>query len=99
MNREKIFRELYKNDTSRDKYLGSIPVDIRSAFFDNQFVNNLCMERDMLIRMVFGEYADAIEWFLYEWRPGMEVGHDTVVMKIYSIDEYIEYMKINEGFE
>lgn len=99
MNKELIFRELYKNQLKRDEYFDKLPRDINMFVIDNQFTNNVLQERDMLIRLIFGEHADAVEWFLYEWKPGAEVGFDTVVVKINNIDEYIEYMKNNEGFE
>lgn len=94
-SKEKIFRELYANLLKRDEYFDTIPRDINMAFVENQYVDNLLRERDMLIRLIFGEHSDAIEWFLYEWRPGFEVDG----VKINNIDEYIDYMKKYEGFE
>lgn len=94
-SKEKIFRELYANLLKRDKYFDTIPQDICMAFIENRYVDNLLHERDMLIRLIFGDQSDAIEWFLYEWRPGFEVDG----VKINNIDEYIDYMKKCEGFE
>lgn len=94
-SKEKIFRELYANLLKRDEYFDTIPQDINMAFIENQYVDNLLHERDMLIRLIFGEHSDAIEWFLYEWRPGFEVDG----VKINNIDEYIDYMKKCEWFE
>ena len=94
-SKEKIFRELYANLLKRDEYFDTIPQDINMAFVDNRYVDNLLHERDMLIRLIFGDQSEAIEWFLYEWRPGFEVDG----VKINNIDEYIDYMKKCEGFE
>lgn len=99
MNKEQIFRELCYNDQVRDGYISQIPVDIRMSFVDNLYTNNLLQERDMLLKFIFGEHIEAIEWFLYEWKPGMEVGYDGVMTKIWNIDEYIEFMKKNEDFK
>lgn len=99
MNKSKIFRKIYENEQKRDKYLMSIPADIRMSVVDNAYTNSVQEERDMLLRLIFEEYTFAIEWFLYEWTPGAEVGFDTDMVKINSIDEYIDYMKNNEGFE
>lgn len=99
MNKSEIFREIYKNQLRRDEYLMTIPLDIRMSYIDNGYMNNLLREHEMLIEVVFGEHTVAIEWFLYEWTPGAEVGFDTVVVKINNIDEYIDYLKNNEGFK
>lgn len=98
MSKEQLFREVYKNSLIRDEYFKKLPADICMAFIDNEYVNNVTQERDMMLRLLFDEHAEAIEWFLYEWRPGSEVGFDTVVTKINNIDEYIDFMKNNEGF-
>lgn len=100
MNKERIFRELVKNEQERSDYFDTIPNDICMAFTYNKYVDNLLQERDMLIRLIFGEHSEAIEWFLYEWRPGFEIGlAGQTPTPINSIDEYIDYMKKNEGFE
>jgi len=94
MNKAQIFRELYANVLARDGYLERCPADIRTCVFDNEYANNLQLERDMLIKTVFGEHTEAVEWFLYEWRPGVKVGD----VAINSIDEYIAYMVEHKGF-
>lgn len=99
MNKEELFRKLVKNNEEREAYFESLPRDICMAFIDNGYCNNLLHERDMLIDNVFGEHAAAISWFLYEWKPGYDVGINGRMFKIYNIDEYILYMKLNEGFE
>lgn len=98
MNKEQVFRQLVENEANRDKYFGKIPSDIQPFVIDNEYTNNLLHERDMLIRLIFGEYSEAIEWFLYEWRPGFEVRLGDKSKKINDIDEYIEWMKENESF-
>ena len=99
MNKEKIFRELYSNMVKRDEYFDRLPSDINVAFIDNEYVNNLSMERDMLLKIIFGEHTEAVEWFLYEWKPGFEVGCLGVCVPIHNIDDYINYMKEYEGFD
>ena len=100
MNKERIFRQLYANEQTRDAYLEKVPKDLYDVVIFNGYVDNLLHERDMLIRLIFDEHATAIEWFLYEWKPGFEVGVDGMTpVPINSIDEYIEYMKNNEGFK
>lgn len=99
MNKEKIFRELYRQTLVRDEWFDKLPTDICAAFFDNVYTNSLSEECDMLIKIVFGEHTEAIQWFLWEWKPGFEVGCDGVTAVINNIDEYIDWLKKHEGFE
>ena len=96
MNREQLFRKLYELKQARFAYLDTVPRDIQSALFDNEFVNTLDTTIQILIEKVFGE-SYGIEWFLYEWKPGMEVGiFGEPLTPIYTIDEYILWVKANE---
>lgn len=103
VNKEQIFRELVKNESIREEYFDRLPQDICMAFIDNEYVNNLLHERDMLIRLIFGEHSDSIEWFLYEWNPDScreyDVEYQGKRAKIKNIDEYISWMKENEDFK
>ena len=55
--------------------------------------------KDKLMKVAFGEHYQSVEWFLYEWKPGFEVGIDGVETVINNIDDYIAWLKLNEGFE
>lgn len=99
MHKEQIFRDMYSNMQKRDAYFDKLPADINMAFIDNYYVNNLLFERDILIDAVFGEHAEAVSWFFYEWKPGMKVYADMAEAEINSIDEYIDWMKRYEGFQ
>ena len=98
MNREQLFRKLYELKQQRHAYLDTIPQDIQSAFFDNAYVSTLDTTIEILLEKVFGEVY-GIEWFLYEWKPGMEVGiTGEPLTPIYTIDDYILWVKVNEGW-
>lgn len=99
MNKIKLFKHLYANMQKRDAYFYRIPSDINAAFFDNEYVNSIDEDRSMMLRYIFGDHTEAIEWFLYEWQPGYEVGCDGVTKKIMDIDQYIEWMQQMEGFD
>lgn len=98
MNKERLFRELVDQSNTRDKYLESVPSDLFNSVIDNAYVNSITEERDMMLKMIFGEHAEAVEWFLYEWQPGYEVSCNGVTIAIHSIDAYIHWMQENEGF-
>ena len=98
VNKEAIFREIYKNHLERQDYLDKLPKDVDIFVVDNEYASNMYMERTMLIRLIFGDFSPSIEWFLDEWIEGFEVGVNGVFTEIYSIDEYIDWLKLNEGF-
>ena len=99
MNKIKLFKHLYTNMQKRDAYLDTIPPDLNSAFFDNTYVNLLDEDNSIMAHMIFGEHIESIMWFLYEWKPGYEVGCDGVTEKIMDIDQYIDWMQRMEGFD
>lgn len=98
MTKEEIFRKLYDSYLKRETYLDNVPFDLHYAVFDNEYVNLLDADKNILLEAVFGEHKRSIDWFLYEWRPGYEVGINGVNVKIANIDQYIDWMKVNEGF-
>lgn len=98
MSKEQIFRQLYDNQVKRDAYIDSVPSDLSAFVYDNEYVNSLDADRSVLMDEVFGEHVEAIYWFLYEWKPGAEVGFDGHTEAIQDIDQYISWMKRFEGF-
>jgi hypothetical protein len=50
----------------------------------------------MLINVVFGDHAEAVNWFIYEWKPGSAVGFNGETSNIPDFDHYIEWMKKHE---
>ena len=98
MNKEAIFRQIVKCHNDRDEYLDKVPTDLQASLFDNRYTDSLCEERDILLKTIFGEHTESIEWFLYEWKPGMKCASDGVETTIYSLDAYIEWIRENEDF-
>lgn len=98
MNKEQLFRMMYERKQHEDAYIDSLPRDIAQAIFDNAYVNSITHVQDKLARYVFGDHMESIWWFLYEWKPGYEVSSNGITRKIDSIDEYINWMKEQEGF-
>lgn len=104
MNKEQILRRLYRNKVNRDNFIDAVPDQYReivSSAIMSDYVNWLYQDNEMMQRVVFQEHWDSVEWFLYDWQPGFEVGvrGDSIGTPIYSIDEFIKWMKLNEGFE
>ena len=99
MSKAELFRKIYESRAHADQWLNSVPYEIRAAFFDNPYIGHYQALLDDVLRELFGEHWDAIEWFLYEWQPGFAVwpGADNEI-KIWNIDQYIDYMKTYENF-
>jgi hypothetical protein len=76
MNKQLIdlVKKLKELDVTADVYLQSIPKDINPAFFDNGYVNALQLQKDMLIDVMFGDMAEDVSWFLYEFEAGKSAG-------------------------
>lgn len=99
MNKEQLFRLLYKSQIERDQYVDSIPREFREGILFNKYVDSLVYDNDVLIDTVFDEHAYSVKWFLYEWQPGFQVGlSEGEQTPINNIDEMIDWMKKNEGF-
>lgn len=100
MNKEQLFRKIVECHRKVDAYVDNIPLDIRSAFFDNEIVNQYAMLNEKLIQEVFVEWAESVNWFIYEWKPGYGVAPNSgdELTVINNLDEYITYLQLNEGF-
>ena len=71
-----VVRHLKEMQEKMESYLNTIPPDIRTPFFDNEYVSCLHVQRDRLIGELFKE-SDAYEdvfWFLHEFEAGKTPG-------------------------
>jgi hypothetical protein len=99
VTKSEIFKNLYTNLHRRYEFVDSLPDVFGQALVENDMTEAYDADVSMLMEAVFGEHMESIYWFLYEWKPGFEVGFaGKELTKIHSIDQYIEYMKANEGF-
>lgn len=92
-----IVRKIRTLDNESDAYTSSIPSDISAAFFDNTYVNNLQTQKELLITALFGDMAEDINWFLYEFTPGSSAGPHCITPDgteyVYRTDEdYYDYL-------
>jgi hypothetical protein len=101
MSKIELFRKIYDNHCKTEKWIDSIPSDIRTAFYDNTYIETLQQQSDMLIKQIFSEEEIGdMEWFLYEWANGgdriwringQEFGFE-------NIDDYIEMLVEHRGW-
>jgi hypothetical protein len=93
-----VVRMLKHYDTKQNEYLDTIPSDINSVFFDNTFVDLLARQKDLLIEHLFGEHAEDVTWFLYEFSEGKTPGPhcrlaDGTEYTYNTNEDYYEYLK------
>jgi hypothetical protein len=93
-----IVAKLKEYDIEQVAYLDSLPVDISSAFFDNKYTNALSAQRDLLIKALFGDMSEDIEWFLYEFEAGKSPGPHCILAngKAYTFktnEDYYNYLE------
>jgi len=93
-----VVRKLRELDNQGDKYIQTIPSDINSVFFDNIYVNALDMQKNILIESLFGDMAEDVKWFLYEFEPGKSPGPHCITAEgtayTYQTDEdYYKYLE------
>lgn len=102
MSKLKLFEEIYQLHESREKWIKSVPSDIRDSYFDNTYVNSLQKQIDLLMDTVFtASEKFEIEWFLYEWycnRMLNAVDQNGSQHSLGGIDDYIEFLT-NEGWD
>jgi hypothetical protein len=69
-------------------------------FGNSTYISSLHQDLDIMMESIFGEHSYSVKWFLYEWQPGYKVGlSGEEETPIHNIDEMIDWMKKNEGFE
>ena len=60
---------------------------------ENRYTNLIEMENEYLLRKLLGEnLCEDVFWFIYDWKPGYEVGIDNVTYKIEDINSYMSYI-------
>lgn len=93
-----IVRKLRSLDIKAETYINRIPTDINMIFFDNEYVNNIKTQKDLLINTLFGDMAEDINWFLYEFTAGKSLGPHCITSEgfeyTYHTDEdYYNYLE------
>ena len=75
------------------EWVESLNSDIRSAFYENKYVNSILMEIDVLLKLAVGnELIDDVEWFLYEWKPGFNIQIDDQTHEINNLGDFMRYL-------
>lgn len=88
-----IFAVMFDNDKRGSAYLQTVPTDIRSAVFDNGYVDSLNNTISKLCDVVFEPYVETVYWMLYEWKPGAAVIEGEKLYVINDLSDFFNYTK------
>jgi hypothetical protein len=101
MKKSEIFKRLYSNLKKRDQFVDTLPPYFQEVVFDNDYSTLLQDDNFMMIEKIFGDHTEAIMWFMYEWTPGMKSypTKEHYGIAIQSIEMYIDYLEMYEGFK
>ncbi len=79
-------------DKKGEDFLKSINISVRSAFYDNGYVDSLYKKQDLALRLALGDLYDDVYWFLNDWQPGFEILINSKKYTINNIDDYFKYL-------
>lgn len=92
-----ILKKIKEIEHKQNDYLDSVPSDISSVVFDNEYANMNGIKFDIVLQALFGDYIEEVYWFLYEFKPGKSLGpHITVDQKEYTFkdeQDYYDYLE------
>ncbi|CAB4129867.1 hypothetical protein UFOVP116_153 [uncultured Caudovirales phage] len=75
----KIVKNLRSMIDAQDSYLDTVPQDLQSAVFANQYTEIENRKVDMLVAELFGDLAEDVNWFLYDFKFGKTTGPHIVL--------------------
>ena len=92
-----ILKELRALDIAGRAYLDKYPYSFQDLVIGNEYAENLYHGQSILLRRVFGEYTEDVEWFLYEFTPGSSPGPHVILADgteyVFNTDEdYYTYL-------
>lgn len=102
MTKIEVFKKIFELHSKAEEYYETVPSDLSSIFFENEYSNNREMIVEVLMRAYFTETENAsIGWFLYDWYSDRELFAvvDGQEYKFETIDDYIAYLTEYEGWK
>lgn len=82
----------------QDKYLDTVPRDIVTFVFDNEYANMQDQMNRAMFTQLFGDLAEDVNWFLYEFKVGETPGphcihSDKKEYTFNTVDDYYKYLE------
>lgn len=93
-----LVTRLLELKTQAQAYLEPLPTELVSALTDNAYAKAHWEMLTLVSVSAFGEAWPDVEWFLHEWRPGLNIMVDypdgTKEYTIHSLEDYLAYAKM-----
>lgn len=95
-----VLRKLRSIEKQQTTYIDSLPSDIASCIYDNEYANLQGLKFDMVLQALFGDSTEEAYWFLYEFVPGATSGPHLITesgdeFTFANDDEYYDYLSAN----
>lgn len=87
-----VVNQLKTSLTYRENYLkdlSKIDNNLSTNLVENKYIDSVLLENDFLIQNFFGDLAEHVYWFLYDWKPGFQVVYNEVTYTIDTFEDYI----------
>lgn len=93
-----VVRKLREIEKQQSEYIDKLPSDISGFVFDNEYSNLQGLKFDLVLQTLFGDFAEDVYWFLYDFVPGKTAGPHVIESNgtehtFNSDDDYYEYLK------
>ena len=104
-----LAQKIAKLKEDNDRYLDSIPTDIKSFIFDNTYIENELIQNSIALKLLLGDNLyDDFQWFLWDnSRSNKENGDEPNIIinsdkieslkryyYIHNLETYLEYVYI-----
>jgi len=91
-----LFRDLVKIRQDGDIWLDSVPGNIRTSFFDNNYVSAILNQLELVLSEIFTpEELDWVDYYFYEMGDDKTgtVAIDDVQHSFKGLDQYCNFLK------
>ena len=93
---QELLSKIIDMEQKQEKWIESLPREISSVFYDNDYTEGLRTQINTLISFVFGDWSEDVGYFLYESAPHV-ITTQKAEYTINNLKEYVDYM-VAEGF-
>lgn len=96
MSNFELFKEVVlrieENNILYEKFK-NYPQNYRTFVWDDEWVEDTINMLDFILKKMFPEHWDCLEWFMYDWKPGFSaiMGEDGKEYVINNVEDYLKF--------
>lgn len=102
---EYVVTNLYNLYQDNERYLDSVPYDVREFIMGNYHVENVYKSYELMAKNYFGEFYEDVSWFIYDCTDSIKavkslgdspnvITRDGTDYWINDLQSYLDYVKI-----